>query len=297
MRRLRNRRGFTLIELLVVVAIIALLISILLPSLRDAKEQANVAKCLSNFRQLMLSTFMYFEDYNDTFPLFVSSLGGGLSTCSWTYGGKTSHEDWKTFGEGWVLPVHTRPINEYIMGGEFEPDLMDGNTVLKRTEIPGVHCPSDRASHQRLFNQLPGDEALQISSYDDIGTSYHFNLQSLQDTNIDVWANQGQGWLDNCRAIVKDTIGGMVSTFTFYWEDPMDFALYDKIQKIGNHRKLNKHSVGFLDGHAEYKLIDTRDYCGVGWNTINPNWVYKFGMQRPPIYYTEPGKNCDPKNH
>lgn len=67
-RRLRAKEAFTLIELLVVVAIIALLISILLPSLSRAREQARRTVCGVHVRGYVSMLAMYASDYNDFLP-------------------------------------------------------------------------------------------------------------------------------------------------------------------------------------------------------------------------------------
>jgi prepilin-type N-terminal cleavage/methylation domain-containing protein len=63
-----NRRGFTLIELLVVIAIIAILAAILFPVFMNAKEQARVAQCLSNLKELQLAFQRYCDDNNGGTP-------------------------------------------------------------------------------------------------------------------------------------------------------------------------------------------------------------------------------------
>ncbi len=61
-----ERFGFTLIELLVVIAIIAILASLLLPTLAKATMKATGARCQSNEKQLQLAFIMYADDHNGT---------------------------------------------------------------------------------------------------------------------------------------------------------------------------------------------------------------------------------------
>ena len=63
-----RRVGFTLIELLVVISIVALLIALLLPAIKRAREAGRNVTCMSNERQLLLATLAYGGDNGGFFP-------------------------------------------------------------------------------------------------------------------------------------------------------------------------------------------------------------------------------------
>jgi prepilin-type N-terminal cleavage/methylation domain-containing protein/prepilin-type processing-associated H-X9-DG protein len=74
-----RRSAFTLVELLVVVAIIALLLSILLPALGGARQAAIRAQCLSNIRQLEMAQVTYAAENEDR----LIAAGDGTEQGSW----------------------------------------------------------------------------------------------------------------------------------------------------------------------------------------------------------------------
>jgi prepilin-type N-terminal cleavage/methylation domain-containing protein/prepilin-type processing-associated H-X9-DG protein len=96
MRLVRHRRAFTLVELLVVIGIIALLISILLPALNRAREQANLIACSSNLRQIGTLVQLYAAENHGYFPYGWAQMKGGSENL-----GNFSHGWWDTPCWGW----------------------------------------------------------------------------------------------------------------------------------------------------------------------------------------------------
>ncbi len=153
-------RGFTLIELLVVVAIIALLISILLPSLSKARAQARTTLCFSRMSQLFKAMNLYAEDFGEVPPFMGRGWEdaddpwqdptewpreSGITVRQWKY-----FEDWlmPDMPDYWATPQSAWPAKAQIRNG----------SLFKYARFEALYrCPefervSDSRKSQNVFN-------------------------------------------------------------------------------------------------------------------------------------------------
>jgi prepilin-type N-terminal cleavage/methylation domain-containing protein len=100
-----RRTAFTLIELLVVIAIIGVLASMLLPALGKAKEQGNRARCISNMKQILLTTLMYANDFEDKMP-YTSWSSDTLNVPNWLYTRIATNKPQQVVERGQLWPYH-----------------------------------------------------------------------------------------------------------------------------------------------------------------------------------------------
>jgi len=108
-----RRPGFTLIELLVVVAIIALLIAILLPSLARAREQAKAVVCASRLKVLWQCVYYYTSDNKNVLPNFSPLYTYEIPDNYWT----SQIADYVTFKPDLFLcPADRNPIVRFVSG-------------------------------------------------------------------------------------------------------------------------------------------------------------------------------------
>lgn len=129
--------GFTLVELLVVIAIILMLVALLMPVLSRVRETAKNVKCMSNLRQIGMTTFLYAADNRGFVPWDEKTVGYDSMFTTWSRNpddGKL-YKSWypknKWFAEYFPGNKHgtTNPIGYCPKGGrlgECGPNGPDG---------------------------------------------------------------------------------------------------------------------------------------------------------------------------
>ncbi len=121
-------KGFTLIELLVVIAIIAVLMGILMPTLRSAREQGRRAVCLSHVKSLITGIHVYAMDNDDRIP--DSGIKNFPVNASWTF----------------IAYQAVRKPHSYMNLG-----LLYGTGVITDPEI--LYCPAQKNPLLRRHDQ------------------------------------------------------------------------------------------------------------------------------------------------
>ncbi len=289
---MNKRRAFTLIELLVVIAIIALLVAILLPALGKARKAALMAGSMSNLHQLNIASGSYRHDFKGFMPITLTYQRGIAASsgtplegwCTWQFGGKNCQSRWG----GIVFDVEAadRPLNPYmyhdaVLEAPAIPGLLPPNAPERlMLQLPGYYDPSDKIGHQGAGNPngWPNPNTDGSTCYDDVGTSYQFNVK---------WWEQIPASLGFIRRFnagaAREALADTYEPDRFVWlHDEYSDILCNQSDPnyriVNGYGDINKSLHAYMDGHARYNII----YPGV-WDPRQPgggraftNSVYTF---------------------
>ena len=223
--------AFTLLELLIVIAIIAMLIAILLPAMRNARQQSRRVGCQNNLKQITAGWHAYLGDNEDHF------LQGNLTYLN--YGGRQGM-GLVDYGADPNQPV-PKPLNPFL-----------NYDTVAYTEADVFRCPADDGS----VIAMPTHFAY-------FGTSYATNQMLIGYPQF--WYPP----FDPCRDVFKQVnarLPGLTRSQVseesrllllgdFGWQITWNRQDTDPKRRIAWHGEYNMHSIAFMDGHAKYTRI------------------------------------------
>lgn len=207
--RRKGRRGFSLVELLVVIAVIAVLISLLLPAVQQAREAARTVQCKNNLKQIGLA----FHGYHDAFGTFPSGY-----VADWR---DVANRDPRTWdgrpGFAWgalILPF----LEQSNVQQAFDWNLAcwnEENALAARTKLSVYLCPSSSGPRDGFFileetgAPHPAGAFFGHSHY--VGNAGH--EEPWGETELGSWEGLANGTLyRNSRVSAGDVTDGLSNT-------------------------------------------------------------------------------------
>ena len=229
----RSRRAFTLVELLVVIGIIALLISILMPALNNARTQARTTQCLSNIRQVTIAFQMYVNNNKGKTIAYSTAVkmakDGTPQNGFWMHEMRPYNGDISIVG---LCPEASEPSGGW--GNVIRAWGPDNNTGSFLYQVTGSYaingwCYGPDADTPA---RTPGGERYGVGPR----TAWH-TFPAKEASNVPIFADSG--WVD-AWPFDTDAPGDLVSA---------NGTMMSRVC-IKRHNK-RFSNVSFLDGHAE----------------------------------------------